>query len=42
MIDKLAVFVLTYHKHKEDHLNRCLWSIESQKAPFEYDVIVKF
>ena len=42
MIDKLAVFVLTYHKHKKNHLDRCLWSIGLQKEVFDYDVIVNY
>ena len=42
MIDKLAVFVLTYHKHSKDHLERCLWSIESQEPSFDVDVIVNY
>ena len=31
MIEKLAVFVLTYHKHSKEHLERCFWSIDSQR-----------
>ena len=42
MIDKLAVFVLTYHKHSREHLDRCFWSIDLQDVTFDYDVIVNY
>lgn len=42
MIDKLAVYVLTYHKHKAKHLERCFWSIDNQPTELEYDVIVNY
>ena len=43
MINKLAVFILTYHKHKKEQLDRCFWSIESQEnVDFDYDVIVNY
>ena len=42
MIEKLAVFVLTYHKHSKEHLERCFWSIDSQRDVFDYNVIVNY
>ena len=42
MIGKLAVYVLTYHKHKKEHLERCLWSIEKQPTKLKYDVVVNY
>ena len=42
MIDKLAVYVLTYHKHKQEHLERCFWSIDNQPTDIQYDVIVNY
>ena len=40
MIEKLAVYVLTHHKHSKEHLERCLWSIDNQPAKIEFDVVV--
>lgn len=42
MIDKLAVYVLTYHKHTQAHLERCFWSIDNQPTEVDYDVIVNY
>jgi len=42
MIDKLAVYVLTYHKHTQTHLNRCFWSIDNQPTTINYDVVVNY
>ena len=42
MIDKLAVYVLTYHKHTQAHLERCFWSIDNQPTEVNYDVIVNY
>ena len=42
MIDKLAVYVLTYHEHTADQLERCFWSIDNQPTELEYDVIVNY
>ena len=42
MIERLAVYVLTYHNHKKEHLERCFWSIENQPTKVEYDVIVNY
>mgnify|MGYP003654140155 FL=1 len=42
MIDKLAVYVLTYHKHSQQHLERCFWSIENQPTELKYDVVVNY
>ena len=42
MIDKLAVYVLTYHNHTADQLERCFWSIDNQPSELEYDVIVNY
>jgi hypothetical protein len=41
MIDRLAVFVLTYHNHTKEQLDRCLWSIEEQEIiDFEPFIVV--
>lgn len=41
MIDRLAVFVLTYHNHNQEQLERCLWSIEQQEGiDFEPIIVV--
>lgn len=40
MISKLAVFVLTYHNHTKEQLERCLWSIESQDGIDFYPYII--
>ena len=41
MIFKLAVFVLTYHNHTKEQLERCLWSIEQQDGvDFEPFIVV--
>ena len=42
MIDKLAIYILTYHKHTQAHLERCIWSIENQPTKVKYDVIVNY
>ena len=42
MIEKLAVYVLTYHKHSKSHLERCFWSIENQPTEVKYDVVVNY
>ena len=42
MIDKLAVYVLTYHNHRKEHLERCFWSIENQPTEVDYDVVVNY
>jgi len=42
MIEKLAVYVLTYHKHSKEHLERCFWSIDNQPTKLEYDVVVNY
>ena len=42
MIERLAVYVLTYHNHKKEHLERCFWSIENQPTKVEYDVVVNY
>ena len=42
MIDKLAVYVLTYHNHEKAHLERCFWSIENQPTQVKYDVVVNY
>jgi len=41
MIDRLAVFILTYHNHNREQLDRCLWSIEQQEGiDFEPIIVV--
>ena len=40
MIDRLAVFVLTYHNHTQEQLERCLWSIEQQDAGMDFEPII--
>ena len=42
MIDKLAVYVLTYHNHKKEQLERCFWSIENQPTNVNYDIVVNY
>ena len=42
MIDKLAVYVLTYHKHTRLHLERCFWSIDNQPSEIDVQIIVNY